>query len=409
MRDDLQQFDGTKVNDGKLPGDRFLPYARHWVDTQDIEAVSEVLASDWLTTGPMVGRFEEAIADFAGAKEAVAVSSGTAALHAAMYALGIGPGDEVIVPSMTFAATANCVVFQGGTPVFADVDPETLLLNPEQVRSKITPRTRAVITVDYAGQPCDYDTLYQVCSQYGLALVADACHALGATYKSRKVGTLADLTVFSFHPAKHITTGEGGMIVTNDSDMARRMRIFRNHGITADLHQRAAQGTWYYEMVDLGYNYRITDFQCALGMSQLRKLPAWLARRRELAHQYDEAFTAIQGVTPLRVRPEVSHAYHLYVVRLAREYLRAERAGVFKALRERGIGVNVHYLPVHLHPYYREKFGTGPGLCPVAEAAYEEILSLPLFPKMNEEDVNIVVRCLVEAINKLAGENLGCE
>ncbi|GEA16627.1 UDP-4-amino-4,6-dideoxy-N-acetyl-beta-L-altrosami ne transaminase [Moorella sp. E308F] len=409
MKDGLQQFDGTKVNDGKLQGDRFLPYARHWVDAQDIEAVLEVLSSEWLTTGPMVGRFEEAVADFVGAREAVAVSSGTAALHAAMYALGIGPGDEVIVPPMTFAATANCVVFQGGTPVFADVNPETLLLDPEQVRAKITPRTKAVIAVDYAGQPCDYDALRQVCDKYGLALVADACHALGATYKGRKVGTLADLTVFSFHPAKHITTGEGGMIVTSDAAMARRMRIFRNHGITADHHQRATRGTWYYEVVDLGYNYRITDFQCALGISQLRKLPAWLARRRELARQYDEALAAIQGVSPLKVRPEVSHAYHLYVVRLDREYLRVERAGVFRALRERGIGVNVHYIPVHLHPFYREKFGTGPGLCPVAEAAYEEILSLPLFPQMIEDDVNTVVRCLVEVINKRAGEKVECE
>lgn len=409
MKDGLQQFDGTKVNDRKLQGYRFLPYARHWVDTQDIEAVLEVLSSDWLTTGPMVGRFEEAVAAFVGAREAVAVSSGTAALHAAMYALGIGPGDEVIVPPMTFAATANCVVFQGGTPVFADVNPETLLLDPEQVRAKITPRTKAVIAVDYAGHPCDYDALRQVCDQHGLALVADACHALGATFKGRKVGTLADLTVFSFHPAKHITTGEGGMIVTDDAAMARRMRIFRNHGITIDHHQRATRGTWYYEMVDLGYNYRITDFQCALGISQLRKLPAWLARRRELARQYDEALAAIPGVTPLKVRPEVSHAYHLYVVRLEREYLRVERADVFKALRERGIGVNVHYIPVHLHPFYREKFDTSPGLCSVAEAAYEEILSLPIFPRMIEDDVNTVVRCLVEVINKLAGEKVKCE
>ena len=238
-----------------------LPYGRQWLDEDDIAAVGEVLHSDWLTTGPKVGDFEQAFAGFVGAKEAVTVCNGTAALHAAMYAVGIGPGDEVIVPPMTFAATANCVVFQGGTPIFADVNSDTLLLDPAQVESRITPRTKAVIAVDYTGQPCDYDALRTIADRHGLTLVADACHALGASYKGRPVGSLADLSTFSFHPVKHITTGEGGMITTGDPELARRMRVFRNHGITTDHRQREKQGSWFYEMVDLGYNYRLTDVQ----------------------------------------------------------------------------------------------------------------------------------------------------
>lgn len=376
-----------------------LPYAKQWLDIEDIEAVCRVLSSDWLTTGPMVKQFEEAVADYVGTSYGVAVSSGTAALHAAMYALGIGPGDEVIVPPMTFAATANCVVFQGATPVFADVEPETLLIDPEQVRAKVSDRTKAVIAVDYAGQPCDYDALRQICSDHSLALVADSCHALGAAYKGRKVGTLADLTVFSFHPVKHITTGEGGMVVTGNSDFAKRMRSFRNHGITSDHKQRAVEGTWYYEMVDLGYNYRITDFQCALGISQLKKLPDWLTRRRKLAKRYDESLVGIRGILPLKVNTFNQHAYHLYVVRLDCEHLKMGRAEVFNALRERNIGVNVHYIPVHLHPFYRQRFTTDSGMCPAAEKAYEEILSLPMFPQMSDGDVDYVIGALTDVLS----------
>jgi perosamine synthetase len=376
-----------------------IPYGRQWVDEEDLAAVVEVLRSDWLTTGPKVAEFERAFADFVGARAAVAVSSGTAALHAAMYAVGVRPGDEVIVPPMTFAASANCVVFQGGTPVFADVDPDTLLLDPAQVEAKITPRTKAIIAVDYAGQPCDYDALRVLADQHGLSLVADACHSQGGRYKGRPVGSLADLTAFSFHPVKHITTGEGGMVTTDDSELAQRMRLFRSHGITSDHHHREAQGSWFYEMVDLGYNYRLTDFQCALGLSQLRKLPGFIARRQAIAGRYDTAFADLLAVEPLRVRPDVSHAYHLYVVRLKPDQLQADRATLFRALRAEGIGVNVHYIPVHLHPFYRERFGTGPGLCPVAEAAYGRILSLPIFPSLAEEDVRAVTSAVTRIIH----------
>lgn len=368
-----------------------LPYGRQSIDDDDIAAVVEVLRSDWLTTGPNIGDFEQDLAAFTGAAHAVAISNGTSALHAAMYALGIGPGDEVIVPAMTFAASANCVLYQGGTPVFVDVDPNTLLIDPAQVAAKLSPRTRAVVAVDYAGQPCDYDALRAITAPRNLPIVADACHAIGGHYHGRPVGTIADLSTFSFHPVKHITTGEGGAITTNNAEWAQKMRYFRNHGITTDHRQRAEKGSWFYEMVDLGYNYRMTDFQAVLGRSQLRKLAAWVERRQAIAARYDLAFAESPLVHPLAVAPNVGHAYHLYVIRLATERLTADRSTIFAALREAGLGVNVHYIPVHLHPYYRERFGYGPGLCPNAEAAYEQILSLPIFPAMNDADVERVI------------------
>jgi perosamine synthetase len=308
-----------------------------------------------------------------------------------MYVLGIKPGDEVIVPPITFAATANCVVYQGGTPVFADVDPGTLLLDPAKVAERITPRTRAIIAVDYAGQPCDYRALRDIADRHHIALVADACHALGGSYKGQPVGSLADLSAFSLHPVKHITTGEGGVVTTNDPDRARRMRIFRSHGITSDHRQRDEARSWQYEMVDLGYNYRLTDFQCALGLSQLRKLGAWVARRQEIAAALTAGIASLLGIHPLEVREDVSHAFHLFVVRLDAAL---DRATVFAAMREESIGLNVHYIPVHLQPYYRNRFGTGRGLCPVAEAAYEQILSLPIFPQMSDADVADVMHAL---------------
>jgi len=386
--------------DGGLPvRERMLPYGRQSIDEDDIAAVVKVLGSDWLTTGPKVAEFEVAFSEFVGAKEAIAVSNGTAALHAAMYALDIGPGDEVIVTPMTFAASANCIVYCGGMPVFADVDPDTLLLDPESIESKITLSTKAIVAVDYAGQPCDYDALQSIADRYNLAIVDDACHAVGGNYKGRAVGTLATLNTFSLHPVKHLTTGEGGVITTDDKYLAARMRTFRNHGITTDHRQREQQGSWFYEMIDLGYNYRLTDFQSALGISQLRKLPDWVKRRRAIAHYYDERFAEMSGVTPLSVRKDAVHAYHLYVVRLDLDQLSVDRAAIFAALRAEGIGVNVHYVPVHLHPFYRKNYATEPGLCPVAERAYEKILTLPLFPHMSDDDATDVV----DAVEKVLG------
>jgi perosamine synthetase len=376
-----------------------IPYGRQHIDVEDIQCVVEVLQSDWLTTGPKVGEFERTFADVVGAKYAVAVNSGTAALHASTFALGIGPGDEVIVPAMTFAATANCVVFQGGTPIFADVDPETLLIDPSSVEDRISPKTRAVIAVDYAGQPCDYDTLAAITGKHNLALVADACHSLGGRYKDRPVGSLALLNAFSFHPVKHITTGEGGMITTDDPKLAEKMLIFRNHGIATDHRQRDAQGSWFYEMVDLGYNYRITDFQCALGISQLKKLPLWIQRRQEIARRYDEAFRSIPRMKPLSVQNEAFHAYHLYVVRLDLDGKDLDRSVVFRKLREAGIGVNVHYIPVHLHPFYKNRFHTRLGLCPIAEAAYEQIISLPMYPTLKDKEQGMVIEYIVKELS----------
>ena len=376
---------------------RLLPYGRQTIDDDDVAAVTAALRSDWLTTGPKVSEFEQALAAVAGTSDAVAVSTGTAALHAAMYALGVGPGDEVIVTTMTFAASANCAAYLGATPIFVDVDPDTLLIDPRRVEARITPRTKAVIAVDYAGQPCDYDALEAVTKPRCVALVDDACHAIGGCYRGRPVGSLTPMSTFSFHPVKHVATGEGGAITTSDAELARRLRLFRNHGITSDFRERAVQGAFAYEMVDLGFNYRLSDIQCALGISQLAKLPASVARRQAIARQYDELFARLPAVKPLAVRSDVSHAYHLYVIRLNLDALSADRGAIFRALRAEGIGVNVHYRPVHLHPYYQNKFGTGPGLCPVAEAAYERLLSLPMFPAMSDGDV----RDVVEAVDKV--------
>jgi len=378
-----------------------LPYGRQQVDEADIQAVVDVLRSDWLTTGPKVVEFENEFAEKVGTEHAVAVSSGTAALHAAMHALDIQPGDEVIVPAMTFAASANCVVYQGGTPVFADVEPDTLLLDAAQVEAKITPRTKAIIAVDYAGQPCDYDTLRVIADKHHLALVDDAAHALGGSYKDRAVGTLADLNTFSLHPVKHITTGEGGVITTDNATLAQKMRHFRNHGITSDHRQRAEQGGWFYEMVDLGYNYRLPDINCALGESQLTKLDGWVARRQTIAAQYDRAFAGMPGVTPLTVCPDRQSAWHIYPILLQLDKLRVDRGKVFAALRAKNIGANVHYIPVYWHPYYAQQ-GYPRGLSPVAEDAYNRLITLPIFPAMTDQDAQDVIAAVTKVTEAYA-------
>jgi len=300
----------------------------------------------------------------------------------------------VIVPSITFVATANAVVYQGATPVFVDVDPPSLLIDPGQIEDRITNKTKAIIAVDYAGHPCDYDVLRDIAKRCSLHLIDDACHALGGSYRGRPVGSLADLNTFSLHPVKHITTGEGGVVTTHNEEYATRMRLFRNHGITTDHRQREAMGSWFYEMTDLGYNYRLTDFQCALGLSQLNKLAGWVIRRQEIAARYDAAFIDMPSVRPLTVRPYVGHAYHLYVVRLSG----IDRETVFCGLRADGIGVNVHYIPVHLHPFYQQRFGTSPGMCPTAEKAYKEIISLPMFPGINNDMVDHVIDTMKKVI-----------
>ena len=392
MRTDELDWNNMK-KDGGIESSKqksYIPYGRQSIEDSDIDAVIKTLNSNYLTTGPRVAEFEKAIADYCGVKYALAVSSGTAALHCAIYALSVESGDEVILPTMTFAATANSVCFQGGLPVFVDVLEDTLLVDPNKIEEKITKKTKAIIGVDYAGQTCDWDRLKKIASKYGIALIADSCHALGAEYKKRKTGSLADMSVFSFHPVKHIATGEGGMVTTNNGEFAEKIKLFRNHGITTDYKQREQEGEWFYEMVDLGFNYRLTDIQCALGLSQLKRLPAFLKRRHEIAKKYDKAFENIDVIDPLLSNRDCLHAYHLYVIQIKPD-CRIKRNEAFKAFRELGIGVNVHYIPVHLHPYYQNKFGYSKGFCPVAEKMYERILSLPIWPGMTDKDVNQVI------------------
>ena len=368
-----------------------LPYGRQLVDEADIQAVVEVLRSDWLTTGPKVAEFEEALAARVGAKHAVSFSSGTAALHGAAFAAGLNAGDEAITTPMTFAATANCILYQRATPVFVDVSRDTLNLDPDQLEKKITAKTRAIFPVDFGGHPADLAPIMEIARRRGLRVIEDACHALGAEYHGRRVGSIADMTVFSFHPVKHITTGEGGMVATNDPELAETLRRFRNHGISSDARQRQSAGRWHYEMVLLGFNYRLPDIVCALGIRQLQKLDANLGRRREIAARYTAAFQEIPGVIPPAVRSDTNPAWHLYPIRLQLENLRADRGQIFSALRAENIGVNVHYIPVHTHPYYRDNFGYKGGEFPVAEDGYARLLSLPMFHGMSDRDVLDVV------------------
>ncbi|HXM23221.1 MAG TPA: UDP-4-amino-4,6-dideoxy-N-acetyl-beta-L-altrosamine transaminase [Terriglobales bacterium] len=371
-----------------------LPYGRQSIDESDIQAVVETLRSDWLTTGPQVAEFEAAMAVWVGAKYAVSFSSGTAALHAAAFAAGLQPGDEAITSPLTFAATANCVLYQGATPVFADVLEDTLNLDPELAATRITARTKAILPVDYAGHPADLDSILHLAERHGLIVIEDACHALGAQYRGRCVGSVAHMTVFSFHPVKHLTTGEGGMVTTDNPVFAETLRRFRNHGISSDARQRQSAGQWHYEMVLLGFNYRLTDIACALGLQQMKKLEANLARRRQIAARYAAEFHNMSGVFAPQTRRDANPAWHLYPIRLDLTKLSAGRGEVFQALRAENIGVNVHYIPVHRHPYYRDRFGYKGGEYPVAEAAYECLISLPMFHGMADGDIEDVVRAL---------------
>ena len=370
---------------------RLIPYGKQTVGGDDIASVAEVLGSDWLTTGPKVRLFEQALAGFCGVRHAVALSNGTAALHAVMAAIGIGPDDEVIVPAITFVATANSVVYQGGRPVFADVDEATLLVDPDSIRRKITRRTKAMVAVDYAGQPCDYTELQTMAEEHGITLLADACHALGGSYAGKPVGSLAAASTFSFHPVKPITTGEGGAVLTDREDLAERVRIFRNHGITTDFRQRETAGVADYDMQSLGYNFRLPDTACALGLTQLAKLPGWIERRDAIARRYHEAFDNSARVRPLALRPGRTHGHHLFVVRV-----QGDRDRIFRELRAAGVGANVHFKPVYLHSFYRG-LGYEAGLCPVAERAWEKILSLPIYPAMTDAEVEEVIAKVLSA------------
>jgi perosamine synthetase len=394
----LKQRAKLALYGGKPVRESLLPYGRQSVDEEDIASVVEVLRSDWLTTGPKVEEFEEAVAEFVGAQYAVAYSSGTAALHGAVFAADLAPGDRAITSPLTFCATANCVLYQGATPLFADIEDEFLTLDPERVEALADERTKAVLPVDFAGHPAALHEFMQLAERRGWVVIEDACHALGARYQGRRIGSIAHMSVFSFHPVKHIATGEGGMVTTDDPHLAKRLRSFRSHGIERPS-SYSTEDPWFYEMAALGYNYRISDFACALGLSQLRGIEFRLRRRREIAACYKTALADLKALRLPREGDQLESAWHLYVIRLRRELLSEGRSEVFRALRAENLGVQVHYIPVHYHPYYRENLGTSEGLCPVAETAYEQLISLPIWPGMTDRDVEDVV----EAVGKVIG------
>jgi perosamine synthetase len=388
------------INGGSPIRDTFLPYGRQAVTEDDIDKVVNILRSDFLTTGPNVQEFEEAFARSVEAKYAVSFSSGTAALHATIFAAGLGKGDEGITTPLTFCATANCLLYQGATPVFADISPRTLNLDPTEVEKNINPRTKAILPVDFGGYPADLDLFLELADKYHLTLIEDACHALGAQYKGKSIGSISHMTVFSFHPVKHITSGEGGMVVTNNFDLVNRLKIFRNHGISSEARERH---DWFYEMVDLGFNYRLSDIASGLGFSQLRRLKQNVDRRRAIASFYTTALQGIEGITTPIVESEIDSGWHLYPIRLNAEHAPEYRDNVFRALRAENIGVNVHYIPVHLHPYYKTRFGYRGGEFPHAEMAFNRLLSLPLFPEMNDQDCHDVVRALEKVMGYYGG------
>jgi perosamine synthetase len=386
--------------DGGTPvREKYLAYGRQSIDDKDIEAVVELLKGDFLTTGPTVSEFENKVAEFVGAKYGVAVSNGTAALHMACHAAGIGPGDEVLVPAITFAASSNCVLYCDGTPVFVDIDPKTYNIDINKIEEKITEKTKAIIPVDFSGQAVDMDKILEIAEKYNLLVIEDSAHALGSEYKNRKVGTKAHMTEFSFHPVKPVTTAEGGIIVTDDEKLYEKMMLFRSHGITRNKElMDEDHGPWYYEQVDLGYNYRLTDLQCALGISQMDKLDSFIARRREIVSKYNEAFSELEEINTPFEEEFSNSGWHIYVITLNLDKLAVGRKEVFEALQKENIGVNVHYLPVYLHPYYKN-LGYEKGLCPVAEDIYNRMITIPLFPAMTENDVQDVITAVKKVIN----------
>lgn len=370
----------------------FISYGRQSLDEEDIQAVIDTLRSPNLTQGPKIEEFEQAIANYVGTKYAVAFCNGTAALHGACYAAGIGEGDEVITSPITFAASANCVRYVGGTVVFADIDETTYNIDPNEIRKNITPQTKAIIPVDFTGQPVDIDEIMAIAKEHNLVVIEDSAHSLGATYKGRKVGTTAHMTMFSFHPVKPITTAEGGIIVTNDEEYYKKLLRFRSHGIE-QVPYSAEKGGWFYEMTDLGYNYRMTDLQAALGVSQMKKLDVFIERRQEIAKFYTETLQHVEGIILPKQLEQTQSGWHLYMIQLQT----ANRKQVFDAMRAANIGVHVHYIPVYWHPYY-EKLGYKRGLCPVAEAWYEKALTLPIHPGLTNEEITRIIQALKEAV-----------
>lgn len=386
------------IHGGKPVRESYLPYGKQFIDEEDIQTVINVLKSDFITTGPTIEQFEKQFADYVDARYAVAFSNGTAALHGACFAAGISTNDEVITTPLTFVASANCVLYQNGKPVFADIDPDTYNICPKSIREKITNKTKAIIPVHFTGQPAELDEISKIAQEYNLIVIEDAAHALGATYKNKKIGSISDMTMFSFHPVKHITTGEGGIITTDNEDYYQKLLQFRTHGITRNPENLIDNhGPWYYEMQFLGYNYRMTDIQAALGISQMRKLDSFICKRKKYVMIYNDKLKELPQIILPKQLNYVCSSWHLYVIRLNSSLLKVDRKKVFQVLQKENIGVNVHYLPVYMQPFYRQ-MGYLPGICPIAEKIYEDIITLPLYPGMTEKDIQDVIGALKKVI-----------
>jgi UDP-4-amino-4,6-dideoxy-N-acetyl-beta-L-altrosamine transaminase len=379
-----------------------IPYGRHWIDDEDIEAVVKTLRSDYLTQGPKVKEFENALCNYTGATYAVSVSNGTAALHLACLAAGIKPNCEVITSPISFVASANCIVYCGGRPVFADILEDTYNINPDEIRKAIGDKTKALLPVHFSGDPCDMDKIFKIARDNNLVVIEDASHAFGSRYNGERIGScrFSDMTIFSFHPVKALTTGEGGAILTNRKDLYERLLLLRSHGITKDpdifFEQACRTAPWYYEMQDLGFNYRLSDIQAALGLSQLNRIDSFIKRRRDIVHKYNEAFARFEEFTIPIEKNGLYSACHLYVLLIDFNTIGKARERVMKELEDKNIKTQVHYIPIHTQPYYQTKFGYSWGDFPKAEAFYERALSLPLYPKMSDEDVHRVIKAILE-------------
>lgn len=389
----LAIYGGTPVREQKIF------YGHQCLDEEDIQAVVDVLRGDTLTCGPHITSLEKALCELTGAKYCIAISNGTAALHVACMAAGIGEGDEVITTPITFAASANCALYCGAAPVFADINPDTYNIDPADIERKITDKTKAVVAVDFTGQAVEVEAIRNICDKHGLIFIEDAAHSLGTTYNGVQVGNMADLTTFSFHPVKTVTSGEGGAVMTNDKALYDKLVLYRSHGITRneELMEKESEGGWYYEMIDLGYNYRMTDFQAALLESQLKKLPRFKERRQEIVNRYNEAFSDVEEIFVQKEIPQSDTTRHLYIIQLKLDRLQATRREIFDALAAENVQCNVHYIPVYYFPHY-QRLGYEKGLCPNAEAAYEGFLSIPLYPAMTDQDVEDVITAIKKVI-----------